>query len=85
MNTNETLLVMFQVRQGIPGINPQVFPPRHGSEVTFRVFPLFKLWITESSNIFKQISADLFVITSKGHLTNVLTFIEVHSTKRQRQ
>ena len=36
-NTSETLLVMFQARQGIPGINPQVFLPRHGNEITFDV------------------------------------------------
>ena len=28
---------MFQVWQGIPGINPQVLLPRHGNEAIFRI------------------------------------------------
>ena len=51
------LLVMFQVKQGIPGINPQVFLPRHGNKATFScVFTLFKIWITEPT---KNIQANL--------------------------
>ena len=85
MNANETLLVMFQVRQGIPGINSQVFSTSAWERGHFPVFLLFKLWITESPKIFKQILMDLFVITKMDHLTNVPTFIEIHGTKRQRK
>ena len=56
-----------------------------GTRPLFPVFPLFKVWVIESPKIFKQILADLFLITEKDHLTNVPTFIEVHGTKRQRQ
>ena len=36
-----------------------------GTRLPFRGFPLFKVWIKESPNIFKQILADLLVITRK--------------------
>ena len=39
---DETILAMFQVRQGIPGINPQVSLPRHGKEATFSCFSTFQ-------------------------------------------
>ena len=62
------LFVMFQVRQATPGINPQVsIFSTWEQDQFFRVFPLFKIWITESPEIFKQIIADLFVITGKDH------------------
>ena len=38
-----------------------------GKRPLFCVFSLFKLWITESPKIFKQIPADLFLITRKDH------------------
>ena len=82
------VLVMFQVRQRIPGINPYVECFGHVSSQTentrnksasfphfdmgmrplFPVFPLLKLWITESPKIFKQILENLFVITKMAHL-----------------
>ena len=34
---------------------------------TFRIFPLFKLWIIVSPKIFKQILVDLFEKTTKDH------------------
>ena len=54
-----------------------------GTGPLFRVFPLFKRWIIESPKIFKQIIADLSVITKKDHQTNVPSFIEIRGTKRQ--
>ena len=68
-NTNKTLLVIFQVWQEIPGINPQVSPESTWERGHFFVFffPLFKLWVTESPNMLKQILADLFAITKKDH------------------
>ena len=41
------LFVMFQVWQGTPEINPQVFLPQHGNEATFSCFPFFELSVTE--------------------------------------
>ena len=38
-----------------------------GTRPLFRVFPFFEPQITESPKIFKQILADLFVITRKDH------------------
>ena len=35
-------LVMFQVWQGMPGINPQVFLAGPGNEATFSCFPFFQ-------------------------------------------
>ena len=64
------LLVMFQILQATPGINPQVFLPRHGNEVTFYVFLLLKLRIMESPKLFKQILVDLFLVTNKKGLLN---------------
>ena len=65
---------MYQVWQGIPEINLQVFLPRRGSKATFCVFPIFKLWTTESPKMFKQILADLFMVT-KGPLNK---FAKLH-------
>ena len=36
-----------------------------GTRPLLRVFPIFKLWITESPKPFKQILADLFLITRR--------------------
>ena len=77
-NTDETFLVVLQIGQEIPGINPQNFLPRPENEATFSCFALFKLWIIVSPKMFKQILADLFVIARKGHLINVPSFIEIH-------
>ena len=82
---NETLLVMFQVGQRIPGINLQVFLPRHGNEATFSGFSTFQTMDYRISKMLKQIFADLFVITRKDHLANAPSFIEIHGTKSQRQ
>ena len=38
-----------------------------GTRPLFRVSPLFKIWITESPKMFRQIFVDLFVITKKDH------------------
>ena len=44
-----------------------VFLPRHGNKATLSCFfPLFKLRITKSPKMSKQILADLLVITKKG-------------------
>ena len=47
---------MFQVKQGIPKINPQVSLHRHGNEVTFSCFSTFQ---TLDYRIFKNIQANL--------------------------
>ena len=57
------ILVMFQVQQGIPGINPKIFLPRHGNEVKFSSFSTFQ---SLDYRISKNIEANLwglFVIT----------------------
>ena len=56
-----------------------------GARPLFSIFSLFKLSITESPKIFKQIFADLFVITRNDHLTTLPCFIDIHGTKRHRQ
>ena len=62
-------------------MNPQVFPASTWEPgLFFMFFPLFKLWITESPNIFKQILADLFVITGKDQMCQVsLKYMEPNS------
>ena len=57
----------FKSKQGIPGINPQVFLPRYGNEVTFSRFSTFQNLDYSISKILKQILKDLFVITRKDH------------------
>ena len=54
-DTNETLPVMFQVWQGRPGINPQIFLPRHGNEATFLCFSTFQ---TLDYKIFKKVEGN---------------------------
>ena len=82
---NETLLVMFQVGQRIPGINLQVYLPRHGNEATFSCFSTFQ---TMDYRISKNVEANLcgFIRDNKkGPLANAPSFIEIHGTKLQRQ
>ena len=77
---------MFEIWEAIPGVNPQALPASTWEPGHFFVFfSLFKLCITESPKIFKYTFGDLLVITRKGHLTNVSSFIEIHRIKRQRQ
>ena len=56
IHANETLLVMLQVWQGTPGINPQIFLPRHGNEATFFVF--FSNFQTLDYRISKNVQAN---------------------------
>ena len=58
---------MFQVLQGMPEINPQVFLASTWEQGHFSFFPLFQIWIAASSKIFKQILVDSFLITKKDH------------------
>ena len=70
---------MPQVYQRIPGINSQVSPSLNtGTRADFLIFPIFKLWITVSPKLFKQILADLFAETRNDHSINAPSFMEIH-------
>ena len=51
--------------------NLQFFPASTRENATFPCFSLSKFWIPVSSKIFKQILADLFLITKRDQRTNM--------------
>ena len=85
---NETLLVVFQAWNSIGNTKnkPKVFSTstwEGGHFLCFSTFQIFHYRI--SKNVEVKILEDLFLITRKGHQTNVPSFIEIHETKWQRQ